>query len=124
MGVPVYRTGRAHRCPLPPVRVHDAYVAGAGTLHASMLGLFSLALEIPPQCARTHRQDHVVQRYIRRLRNCLDAIDAPRLGDESSRTRDVRVDACVRYVTPGHGQAIAHAQPRFSIVSDYAKEMR
>ncbi len=25
-----------------PVRVHDAYVAGAGTLHASLLGLFTV----------------------------------------------------------------------------------
>ncbi len=25
-----------------PVRVHDAYVAGEGILHASLLGLFSL----------------------------------------------------------------------------------
>jgi hypothetical protein len=34
--------GRVAMMPGLPVRVHDAYVAGEGILHASMLGLFSL----------------------------------------------------------------------------------
>jgi len=34
--------GRVAIMPGLPVRVHDAYVAGEGTLHASLLGLFSL----------------------------------------------------------------------------------
>jgi hypothetical protein len=35
--------GRIAMMPGVPVRVHDAYVAGEGLLHASLLGLFSLA---------------------------------------------------------------------------------
>lgn len=35
--------GRIAMMPGLPVRVHDAYVAGEGILHASLLGLFSLA---------------------------------------------------------------------------------
>ncbi len=35
--------GRIQMMPGLPVRVHDAYVAGEGLLHASLLGLFSLA---------------------------------------------------------------------------------
>jgi hypothetical protein len=35
--------GRVAMLPGVPVRVHDAYVAGEGILHASLLGLFSLA---------------------------------------------------------------------------------
>jgi hypothetical protein len=34
--------GRVAMMPGPPVRVHDAYLAGEGILHASLLGLFSL----------------------------------------------------------------------------------
>ena len=34
--------GRVTMMPSLPVRVHDAYVAGEGILHASLLGLFSL----------------------------------------------------------------------------------
>ena len=34
--------GRVAMMPGLPVRVHDAYVAGEGTLHASLLGLFSV----------------------------------------------------------------------------------
>jgi hypothetical protein len=34
--------GRVNMLPGLPVRVHDAYVAGEGILHASLLGLFSL----------------------------------------------------------------------------------
>lgn len=35
--------GRIAMMPGLPVRVHDAYIAGEGLLHASLLGLFSLA---------------------------------------------------------------------------------
>jgi hypothetical protein len=35
--------GRIAMMPGLPVRVHDAYIAGEGILHASLLGLFSLA---------------------------------------------------------------------------------
>jgi hypothetical protein len=34
--------GRVSMMPGMPVRVHDAYVAGEGTLHASLLGLFTV----------------------------------------------------------------------------------
>jgi hypothetical protein len=34
--------GRVSMMPGVPVRVHDAYVAGEGTLHAALLGLFSV----------------------------------------------------------------------------------
>src|SRR3712207_2314645 len=34
--------GRVAMLPVLPVRVHDAYVAGEGVLHASLLGLFSV----------------------------------------------------------------------------------
>jgi hypothetical protein len=44
--------GRIAMMPGLPVRVHDAYIAGEGILHASLLGLFSLAIETVQADAR------------------------------------------------------------------------
>ena len=86
-------------------------------------GVLALVVKVVTQRSRTHCQDNVVNRHIGRLADGPDTIDAPRLGDESSRTRDLRVYHRVRNMSPRHREACAETQPRRRVVLDHAQKM-
>ncbi len=86
--------GRIAMLPGLPVRVHDAYIAGEGLLHASLLGLFSLA--------NVHGTDDIAKGEL--MRFFAEAVWYPTVLLPSQRVRWEPVDDRSAYATLTEGR--------------------